>query len=391
MNMDENLKDAVKLCRVCRAAVVPGSKFPEITGDDLERIYEGATKHMLEVMVGDCILSYNRIEPQSKMAKKIRQKINASIYRMLVSDTERTALYDFFDKHKIWYLPLKGQILRDYYPKPYYRQMGDYDFLYDGSFQKIVEQHMEENGFVHEESSRIDQSFRKDIVHFELHRALSTGTDDYKEMLDYYNGKKTNFLLEDVSENSRYKRRLSADDFYIYFVTHAFKHYSFMSGIGIRYLVDLYVFQNKMSDVLDFSYIEKELCKVNAKAFESYSRKLAQKLFSSDEELELEREEADILVRLFNGGVYGERNNLHQYRVKRLKENGRVTMGKYIQSRLFPPEWQMEQVYPWSSKSRLYLLAAYMTRFFHALKSSVRFLEEIREINGILHEKSRDE
>ncbi len=385
--MDENLKDAVQLCRVCRAAIVPGSEFPPITGDDLERIYECAEKHMLEAMVGECILSYNKIELQSEITEKIRRKINASIYRMMVSDTERKALYDFFEEHKIWYLPLKGQILREYYPKPYYRQMGDYDFLYDGSFQKIVEQHLEENGFVHEESSRIDQSFRKSIAHFELHRALSTGTDDYKEMLDYYNGKGTSFLLDDTSENVRYKKRLSAEDFYIYFITHAYKHYSFMSGTGMRYLVDLYVLLNKVSDILDFSYIEQELCKVNAKSFENCSRKLVQKLFGSDEEMEFDREEADSLLRLFNGGVYGDRNNLHRYRVEQLKENGRVTIGKYIRSRLFPPEWQLEQVYPWASKSRLFLLAAYMMRFFHALKSSMRFLKEVREINGIIHEK----
>lgn len=386
--MDDNLKDAVWLCRACRAAIDPGCQFPVMTLSDLERIYASAQRHMLEAMVGECILSRNMIETKSELAARIKNQINVSIYRMMESDIERKSLYDYFEKHRIWYLPLKGQILREYYPKPYFRQMGDYDFLYDGSFQKIVERHLDEKGFVHEESSRIDQGFRKNSVHFELHRALCTGTDDYKEMLDYYNEKGTDFLLEDLSDGAVYKKQLSVDDFYIYFVIHAFKHYR-MSGIGIRYLVDLYVFLNKTSNVVDFHYIEQELCKVNAKSFETCSRRLAQKLFCSNEKLQFDSEESEMLIKMFNGGTYGNRYNLHQYRIEQLKKNksGQVTMGKYIWSRLFPPSWQMEQVFRWSSRSRLYLMAAYLMRFSHALKSTTRFLGEIGEIHGILRKK----
>ena len=390
--MEEILKDVYYLCQACGTAIGSGCTFPEVTeSGDLERLYRNAQKHMLDAMIGEYMLDHNIVSSKSELGMKIKKNLNVSVYRMMIYDNERNKLYEFFEDKGIWYLPLKGQILRDFYPKPYFRQMSDYDFLYDSTFQRTVEHTLEQKGFMHDESSRIDQSFKKMGVHFELHRALCTGTDDFKEMLEYYKQKGTGFMLADVADGAQYKRKMSVNDFYIYIVLHAYKHYSYMSGIGVRYLVDMYLFIQTMSTQLDYRYINKELCKVNAELFEQQMRKLALKAFNPAEMHSLDSYETELLVKMFNDGAYGDLRNLHNYRIEKLKHDkkGKVSIVKYIGSRIFPPKWQMEQVYAWSSKSQLFLLLAYFVRLMNAGRASKRFFQEIKEVYKIIRgEKS---
>ena len=114
----------------------------------------------------------------------------------------------------------------------------------------------------------------KDGIHFELHRALSTGTDDYKEMQDYYN-----LHLPEIIKNSKCvkgtaEREMSLDDIYIYMVVHAYKHYRYMSGMGIRHLIDVGVFLEKEGENLDYVYIERTLHHLRADIFEHRIRRL---------------------------------------------------------------------------------------------------------------------
>lgn len=377
------------LCEACKVAVNSGCKLSVMSEEDVEAVYANARRHMLEAMIGNCVLKQGIVSAESKLGKEIKKSLNMIIYRMLISDEEAKELTRFFEKKGIWYLPLKGQILRHYYPQSYFRQMSDYDFLYDSSFQKDIERFLGERGFIHEESSRIDQSFKKGAVHFELHRALCTGTDDYVEMMEYYKKKSKHFLLDDSLDGAKYRKKLSDNDFYIYLVIHAYKHHTFMQGLGIRHIVDVYVYLREMNSSLDFEYITKELRSVKAEAFERTVRHLAIKLFNPDETTPLNEDEKTILMRMFNDGIYGNRANLNQYRIQKLmQEYGKINIAEYVWSRVFPPKWQIEQIYDWAGRSPVYLVLGYAARLLTAGKSARRFFSEIHEVFAMIHKKS---
>ena len=44
-------------------------------------------------------------------------------------DVEREEIITFFEEKNIWYLLLKGLIIREYYPNPALREMSDNDIL----------------------------------------------------------------------------------------------------------------------------------------------------------------------------------------------------------------------------------------------------------------------
>ena len=382
----ERLDMAKTLCAVCRDVCTSYYQHPILQNEKAKEIYAVSKPHMLDIMVGDYIIQ--NLEPDKEFKDRIQYNKNISIYRMVLADNARDEMLRFFNEQDIWYFRMKGQILRKYYPRPYYRQMCDYDFLYDGRTQKKVEKYMENRGFQHEESTRIDQSFMKDGIHFELHRALSTGTDDYKEMQDYYN-----LHLPEIIKNSKCvkgtaEREMSLDDIYIYMVVHAYKHYRYMSGMGIRHLIDVGVFLEKEGENLDYVYIERTLHHLRADIFEHRIRRLACNLFSPDGRWYSDTTDDEMLLELYDAGAYGKIENLHRYRIEKMKEHtdGKASVIRYIWDRIFPPKWQILQVYPWGGRSCFALLVAYMIRLSVALKKSHRFIREIKEVNSLIKE-----
>ena len=53
----------------------------------------------------------------------------------------------FMEQKGIWHLPLKGVILKEYYPSVGMRQMSDNDILFDYSFCNEVQAYMESEGY----------------------------------------------------------------------------------------------------------------------------------------------------------------------------------------------------------------------------------------------------
>ena len=76
--------------------------------------------------------------PDPELMKKWQEKKNKAIRKNILFDVERSRLYGFFDSQGIWYLPLKGIVIKDLYPKAGMRQMSDNDILFDGAFSEEV-------------------------------------------------------------------------------------------------------------------------------------------------------------------------------------------------------------------------------------------------------------
>lgn len=138
-------------------------------------------------------------------------------------DAERSRLISFMETNQIWYVPLKGIILKDYYQEYGMREMSDNDILYDPSGLTLIEKYMKSNGYSEESKGygNHDVFIRQPYYRFEMHHDLV----DYGQQqvfVDYYRDPEK-FLLKDPG--SRYGRHFSDEEFYIFFVVHAFEHF----------------------------------------------------------------------------------------------------------------------------------------------------------------------
>ncbi len=174
----------------------------------------------------------------------------------------------------ITFMPLKGAVLKSYYPHSYFREMHDLDFLVDPERMEDVRAIMESLGYktISFGRSSHDKYLREPVVVFEMHRCLF-GPEHQEKLASYYSGI-SGRLLGDGCE-----KHLSPEDFYLYVLAHEYKHYS-EGGTGLRSLLDTYLILRH--DGLDESYVEAEAEKIGIAEFEKANRSLALHLFGGE-------------------------------------------------------------------------------------------------------------
>ena len=144
--MDDNFKsgiDVIYLTSCALHGILPEEKA--IAEMDLEAVYNQAKRHkMLSITCMALEPYWDKLD--AELMKKWRLSINQAIKSSLLFSVEREKLYRFMDENEIAYLPLKGIIMQNVYPKLGMRQMVDNDILIDINKRRLVREYMEKNG-----------------------------------------------------------------------------------------------------------------------------------------------------------------------------------------------------------------------------------------------------
>lgn len=305
---------------------------------DLKALYEAARKHSLTAMV------YMALEDTGVFGaadqawmRQWRDEKDKAIRKNILFDTERNQLLALMEKAGIWYMPLRGSVLKDDYPKYGMRQMSDNDILYDASYAKELQMIMKSRGYkVDNYGNWYPDVYKKPPVYnFEMHKDLSLVNECHE---NYYKNVKSRLLPD---EGKKYGYHFSDEDFYIYMTAHAYKHFC-ISGTGMRTLVDTYVFLQKKG-TLDWEYIRHELDKLEMSDFERKCRVLSGKIFTEDllenPKLLTEKEKRE-LCDFLHAGTYGTMEQFTRNKLREFHPNEETitfwVKVRYCLSRLFP-------------------------------------------------------
>lgn len=315
---------------------------PEEPSPDWEGLFRVADRHLMTAAVCIALEKTGLMDRcPADIKKKFTEGKTVSVYMTLLMDAERQKLLAFMEEQGIWYLPLKGIVLKELYPQLGARQMSDNDILIDVNAWKVLRDHMRKNGYKwkNEGAGAHDTYVKQPVYRFEMHRKLFV--DDFKgkqrsAFAAYYETINTRMQKD---EGNRFGYHLSDEDFYIYFLAHAYRHYS-TGGTGIRTLLDLYVYRLNKRE-LDEDRIAAETDELGIRSFEMCSRTLAEKLFSfPSRQEELTEEEARMLAWMESSGVFGTTAHHVQNGLQELEEagNGAGTKAKcvYLLRRVFP-------------------------------------------------------
>ena len=123
-------------------------------------------------------------------------------------------------------------------------------------------------------------------------------------MQEYYKNVKERLIKD---EDNSFGYHFRDEDFYIYIITHAYKHYN-GSGTGLRSLLDIYMFLKQKESKLDWDYIVTQLEELQIKDFEEESREFCKKLFSQ-KPYQLTNNELEIFKYYLHSGTYGTMKN----------------------------------------------------------------------------------
>ena len=311
---------------------------------DTEALLRLAKAHSVSAMVCMALEQTDAFQHAAETTRlKWLDAKNKAVRKNMLLDAERHQLEKEFAEHGIWYMPLKGSILKDWYPKFGMREMADNDILFDASKRKEVKAIFQSRGYTVKgyNKSNHDEYEKPPIYNFEMHVEL------YHKIYDTLNEKYADVkqrLIPDAEVPYRF--HFTPEDFYVFVIAHAYKHYS-RSGTGIRTLADIYIMNQKLGGTLNWEYVDSELRGLGIFSYEHESRELAQKLFGIAElptKANLSEAEQQMLAYYLGASTYGTIENRTLNKMRKLQPDGGAitahTKRKYLLSRIFPGrEW----------------------------------------------------
>ncbi len=366
------------------ACVLAGEvpKAQKLSGTDLKRLYDVSKFHSLSALVCEGIESfdYKLGESDKSIMQSFCTDRDMSVRKNLLLDFERSKLLSFFEAQGIWYMPLKGVVLKDMYPKMGLRQMADNDILFDESYRADVRAWFCEQGYKAESFgiSNVDEYTKAPVYNYEMH--VSLFDDDYSETKTTYYKDVKKRLVRRSEKNCSFD--FTDEDFYIFFIAHAQKHFE-KGGIGVRFLCDLYVYLKAKSADMDFSYIESELEKLELTDFECDFRELCAAVFSDVHGFcfdKLPQKLQQRLLYLISSGTYG---TLEQKIKKGFAKYGKLG---YLLLRIFPGTKVMKSYHPAFGK-RWLLPVGWVYRAFVILFTKSGYA--LRVISSIIKTKRK--
>ncbi|MBQ6076235.1 MAG: nucleotidyltransferase family protein [Lachnospiraceae bacterium] len=358
--MNPEIAALISLVRSAVNQTVPDPAL--IASLDYDALEKAASEHDLSAAV------FYALDAAGAANDHFNQACAQSIRKNMLLDIDRQAVFSALDEAGIWHMALKGVVLKEYYPQIGMRQMADNDILFDASRAEDVRAIMESLGFetTHFGTGHQDDYKKKPLSHFEMHRMLFL---PFREQLyNYYQD-----LPDRLIQGPGAERFFTHEDFYIYMIAHEYKHYIWR-GTGLRSLLDVYVFLQRLGDSLDWEYLRTELDKIGIRDFESTNRTLAGKLFGSGADTAvLNAEETEMLDYIVSSGTFGSKTQGIRNAVTKMGKN------RYIRQRIILPMDLVEKHYPFFHKHKILLPFLPLYRLVHNRK---KIRAEVKALRG---------
>lgn len=335
-----------------------------VTEDLLKDIVKLASKHDIAHLVALGIINNELVDEQTK--SQLQQIVFRAVYRYEKQNYELKQVCEALEKAQIPFIPLKGSVIRKYYPEPWMRTSCDIDVLvHEKNLRTAVSYLVENLNYTeHEQNSHDISLFSPSGNHIELHYDLVENhiADSPSEILaDVWN-------VVELKEGYSYHYEMPDDMFYFYHVAHMAKHFE-NGGCGIRPFIDLWILDNMQINGHDKR--DNLLRKGKLLQFANSSRKLSQVWVEGYPIDKISEKMQNYIIR---GGVYGTSEN--RITVQQLKKGGKL---RYALSRIIIPYEDIKYYYPILQKHKWLTPVMQIRRwfnlaFFGGVKRSVREL-----------------
>ena len=376
-DMAENMKAAMDLIYLVSCAVNEEKPDAEkCAAMNLSGVYAVAERHSLRSTAAVALEQVMTL-PRNFLDGKFK-----AIRRQSLFDIERSLVLNAFEENGIWYLPLKGILLKDYYPKTFMREMLDNDILCDYTKMERVKELMEGLGYTCKTFgiTHDDEYDKAGMLEFEIHRSLFN-QKYYPELYAYFENIKSRLIKDG---NNKYGYHMTNEDFYIFLICHLYKHYVY-DGTGLRSLLDLYVFNRRFDGKLNGKYLNAEFDKLKLTDFERDMRQFAQRIFTGQELSESEIKELDYFISSDTMGSYD--NSLRR---QLNNDDSAKSKRKYVLKRLFPSFESLKTAHPVVYKYKvLYPFWIPYRSVKRILSKRERTMYEIKQLKEIKSNQNR--
>lgn len=283
---------------------------------------------------------------------------------------------------QIRFVPVKGVVLRNYYPVSETRSMGDADVLIDADNRNAAKAALIQAGFTCESDNGPEWAYRKNGIRMEVHTSIlnaSTGKNNAKQ---YFAD------AIDHANFSGFEGRFDDTYHFEFLLTHLAQHFCYY-GAGIRMILDLAVML-KACDI-DVERVLKDLDSAGLGKFAKTMLSVCWKWYGCGCDLGEETAKAEDF--LASHGTFGFTNRNISAVVERKDLEVGKTGGTFLKRlRLLFPSYQRMKEIPYIKfiENRPYLTPfAWVYRFFYNLKHKKAFM--MGAVKGLADKDSEKE
>lgn len=333
----------------------------------LKDLYALSIKHDLAHLV--CYaLQKNDLLSDDETGRLFKKQKSIAVYRYMQMNRACQEIFELFEVAEIAYLPLKGAIIRAFYPEEWMRISCDIDILInEEDLKKACFELINKLGYTQGRKNYHDIPLNSpNGVHLELHFHIKEATSTIDGVLGG--------VWDYVNPTAVGKCRYSMTNEFFLFHQLAHMSYHFVKGgCGIRPFLDCYLLMNKMdydkvvlNDLFERGSI-KQFADVVFDISKVWFEVQANATSDSDRQL---------LNYILYGGVYGNRENRT---VSEQVRNGSVALN--ILKKIWLPYDLLKNEYRYL-EGRKYLLPAYEVRRWGGIVFKDRRLKQsLKEIN----------
>ncbi len=330
--------------------------IPEnIDSETISSLYTLASNHDIAHLIA-LALENHRLLPNNEIGDEFKKQKLLAIFRREQINFEEERICTLLEEEKIDYIPLKGAIIKNFYPEQWMRTSCDIDILiHPQDSERAIKELNQKYGYIHTGSNNRDHSLSaKSGVTLELHYHLISNDERLNPLLlkawEYA-----------IPENGGCKHKFTNEYFLFHTIAHA--QYHFMEGgCGARCLIDLWLL-NKGFD-FDKEKLFDLLNQCGSVGFYNGLVSLTRVWFEGEHHSELTLMLEDYIL---NGGVFGSRFNQGSS-----GEHKGGNLFKYIFSRIFFSREKLERIYPNLKKHSILLPYYQIKRWFNLFKKENR-------------------
>ena len=300
----------------------------------------------VESLVANAVLSLDKKYVSPEVYEKFKQNLSVEmlIDGNLSYETEK--ILKAFDENKIKNIPLKGYFMKKEYPRPDFRSVSDVDILFDRKQIDLVKKVFDGLGYAYLCEDELQYHFeKKPLVNIEMHAGLTTERDSYYELLVNQLDRSTK------RKDYLYSYEMSLEDFYIFMLVHNSTHFM-LGGMGIRMVLDSYVFLKNHQSELDYDYLNVMLEKIGIVKYEKRVREIAFNWFSKPQaDIKFDNIEEYILL----SGTLGRADVGTMVSLQKKMAGENKSRISSVLNSLFPPRNSMSYNYKYLKKAPVLL------------------------------------
>ena len=350
---------------------ITGEKLPSDIDFEsrFEKIMRLASLHEVAHLVATALLDGGFLKDGENIKYAQKQIYDAS-YRDTKNAYTKELAEKIFSDNKIPYMPLKGAIIKEYYPERWMRSSCDIDILVQKSdFDRAVNL-LKNEGFELDGNLNFhDVSLIYDDTNLELHFSICENIKNIDSMLKN--------VWDYAEKTGEYEYRQQNNFFVFHHLAHMSYHF-LAGGCGIRTFLDLWIL--KRANFFDYNEVKKLCESAKIGEFCNAAFELTDVWFG-------DKPYTDITSRMekyvIQGGAYGYFPN--NAAAETIRSGGKI---QQIISIAFPPYTNMRVLYPVLNRVPIILPFCYIYRLFE--KTLGRNSERAKKKYKIIKEQDSD-